>query len=221
MAGTNWNRQFFVSTRGRIITLLRRSSRTVDELAQALDLTHTAVRAHLAALERDGLVHQHSERRGGKKPSAVYELAPAAEELFPKSYGQLLDQLLDVLQGRMTPEEVETLLREVGRRMAAQWKLPPAERRVRLEAAVNVFQDLAGWQNWKRVTGRPVFAGIGARLRQWCQSIQQSAVSPRRCSQRWWECPCSNTANERLQCHVASSCSCDWSRSGRAELLFT
>src|SRR6266487_2531596 len=117
MARMNWNRQFFVSTRGQIITLLRRSSRTVDELAVALDLTHTAVRAHLAALERDGLVHQHSERRGGRKPSAVYDLAPAAEYLFPKAYGELLDQLLDVLQGQMKPEEVETLLREVGRPM--------------------------------------------------------------------------------------------------------
>jgi len=144
MARTNWNRRFFSSTRGRIITLLRRSSHTVEEMAQALDLTHTAVRAHLAALERDGLVQQRSERRGSGKPSSVYDLAPAAEDLFPKSYGQLLDQLLEVLPGRMTPEEVETLLREVGRRMAAQWKIPPGELRVRLEAAVEVLNELGG-----------------------------------------------------------------------------
>src|SRR5713226_3647411 len=100
MARKNWNRWFFASTRGQIIALLRRSSRTVDELAQALDLTHTAVRAHLAALERDGLVQQRSERRGNRKPSSVYDLAPAAEFLFPQSYGQLLE----VLQERITPE---------------------------------------------------------------------------------------------------------------------
>lgn len=144
MARTNWNRRFFASTRGRIITLLRRSSRTVDELAQALDLTHTAVRAHLAALERDGLVQQRSERRGSRKPSSVYDLAPAAEYLFPKSYSQLLDQLLEGLHERMTPEEVEALMREVGRRMAAQWKIPPGELRVRLEAAVQVLNELGG-----------------------------------------------------------------------------
>jgi predicted ArsR family transcriptional regulator len=159
MARTNWNRQFFVSTRGRIITLLRRSSRTVDELAQALDLTHTAVRAHLAALERDGLVHQHSERRGGRKPSAVYDLAQAAEDLFPKSYGQLLDQLLDILQERMKPEEVETLLREVGRRMAAEWKLPPAELHVQLEAAVNVFHELGGLAELEECDGHACLRG--------------------------------------------------------------
>ena len=142
MSRKNWNRWFFASRRGQIITLLRRSSRTVDELAQVLGLTHTAVRAHLAALERDGLVQQRSERRGGGKPSLVYDLTPAAEYLFPKAYGQLLYQLLDVLQGRMTPEEVETLLREVGRRMATEWKLPPGNLRVRLEAAVEVLNEL-------------------------------------------------------------------------------
>ena len=43
-----WKQRFFSSTRGRIVALLRRTSRTVDELAQALDLTDNAVRAHLA-----------------------------------------------------------------------------------------------------------------------------------------------------------------------------
>jgi predicted ArsR family transcriptional regulator len=144
MARKNWNRWFFASTRGQIITLLRRSRRTVDELAQALALTHTAVRAHLAALERDGLVQQRSERRGSGKPSQVYDLTPAAEYLFPKSYGQLLNQLLDVLGEHLPADEVETLLREVGRRIAAQWKIPPGELRVRLEAAVEVFNELGG-----------------------------------------------------------------------------
>src|SRR6266513_3529280 len=144
MARKNWNRWFFASTRGQIITLLRRSSRTVDELAQALELTHTAVRAHLAALERDGLVNQRSERRGSGKPSSVYDLTPAAEYLFPKSYGQLLDQLLDVLGEHIPADEVETLLREAGRRLAAEWKIPHGELRVRLEAAVEVLNELGG-----------------------------------------------------------------------------
>jgi len=161
MTPTNRNRQFFASTRGRIIILLRRSSRTVDELAEALYLTPTAVRAHLAALERDGLVQQHSERRGSRKPSAVYDLTQTAEELFPKAYGQLLDQLLKVLQRRMPPEEVEKLLREVGRHIAAQWKLPPGELRVRLEAAAEVLNELGGLM--EREAGENTFSIRGYR----------------------------------------------------------
>jgi predicted ArsR family transcriptional regulator len=144
MAQKNWNQWFLASTRGQIITLLRRSSRTVDELAQALELTHTAVRAHLAALARDGLVKQRSERRGSGKPSSVYDLTPAAEYLFPKSYGLYLDQLLDVLSERTPADEVETLLREVGRRIATQWTIPPGDLRVRLDEAAEVLNELGG-----------------------------------------------------------------------------
>ena len=138
------NTRFLVSTRGQIVTLLRRTSHTVDELAQALDLTDNAVRAHLATLERDGIVQQRGMRRGSSKPAAVYALAPSAEQMFPKASDPVLQQLLEALHGLMTPEEVETLLREVGRRMAAQWKIPAGELRVRLEAAVEVFNDLGG-----------------------------------------------------------------------------
>jgi predicted ArsR family transcriptional regulator len=147
------NQRFLASTRGQIIMLLRRSSRTVDELAQALSLTDNAVRAHLAALERDGIVQQRGVRRGSGKPASVYTLAPEAEQLFPKAYDPVLQQLLDVLHGRMTPEEVETLLREVGRRMAGRWKVPPGELRVRLGAAVEDFNELGGMAELEECDG--------------------------------------------------------------------
>jgi len=144
MAISHWNQRFFSSTRGQIIILLRRASRTVDELAQALDLTDNAVRAHLAILERDGFVIQHGVRRGGGKPSFVYDLAPEAEYLFPKSYGQVLYQLLEVLDERMTAGELEELLRAAGRRIATKWNIPQGDLSVRLEAAVEVLNELGG-----------------------------------------------------------------------------
>ena len=148
----NWNRRFFSSTRGRIITLLRRSSRTVEELTQELDMTHTAVRAHLTALERDGLIQHHNERRGSGKPSAVYDLAPAAEYLFPRVYSQLMSQFLEVFPEQMTPDEVERLLGEVGRRMAHEWKIPSGDLDERLDGAVEVLDELGGLME-KEATG--------------------------------------------------------------------
>jgi predicted ArsR family transcriptional regulator len=138
------NQRFFASTRGKIVTLLRRASRTVEELAEALNLTDNAVRAHLAVLERDGLVQQHGMRRSSSKPAYVYYLTPAAEELFPKAYGQVLDQLLQVLHEHLTPEEVEVVMRTTGRRLAKHQHIPPGELRVRLEAAVAVLNELGG-----------------------------------------------------------------------------
>ncbi|MDQ4000884.1 MAG: winged helix-turn-helix domain-containing protein, partial [Actinomycetota bacterium] len=73
----NWDEKFFESTRGQVVALLRRSDRTVEELARALGLTDNGVRVHLAVLERDGIVRQRGSVRrssGGGKPAYVYEL---------------------------------------------------------------------------------------------------------------------------------------------------
>ena len=154
------NQQFSASTRGQIITLLRRTSRTVDELAQALSLTDNTVRAHLAALERDGIVQQREVRRGGGKPSSVYDLTPEAEQLFPKAYDPVLQHLLEVLSERISADEVETLLGEVGRRMAARWKVPSGGLPVRIGAVIEVYNELGGGEIAKRssTTTEPFYA---------------------------------------------------------------
>jgi predicted ArsR family transcriptional regulator len=144
MATSYQNQRFFSSTRGQIVLLLRREARTVDELAQMLNLTDNAIRAHLATLERDGIVQQRGVRRSGSKPAVVYELAAGAEQLFPKAYGAVLHQLLGVLAERMPAEELEAALREAGRRIAAKWNIPQGDLRTRLEAAVEVLNELGG-----------------------------------------------------------------------------
>ena len=75
------SQRFLETTRGRILGLLRCETRTVEELAQALDLTDNAVRAHLSTLERDGMVRSAGVRRGpgAGKPSTVYELPPETD----------------------------------------------------------------------------------------------------------------------------------------------
>src|SRR5829696_4037407 len=114
-------RRFFETSRGQIVTLLRRSARTVEELAESLELTDNAVRSHLATLERDGLIRQGGVRRGpgAGKPPAVYELDPAAEPLLSQAYAPVLVALLDEMAERLPPAESEALLRAVGRRLAA------------------------------------------------------------------------------------------------------
>src|SRR5919198_1552231 len=52
MSSVDWKKGFFTATRGRILLLLRRSRRTVKELAEALGLTENAVRSHLTTMQR-------------------------------------------------------------------------------------------------------------------------------------------------------------------------
>jgi predicted ArsR family transcriptional regulator len=113
-------RRFLESTRGRVVALLRRGARTVDELAQALDLTDNAVRTHLATLERDGIVRQDGVRRGAGagKPAVIYEVHPDAEPLFSRAYPPVLTAVLDVLVSELPPDRAEDILRKVGHQIA-------------------------------------------------------------------------------------------------------
>src|SRR5919112_1385565 len=104
-------------TSGRLLELLRRSPKTVDELAVGLDLTRTAVRAQLASLERDGLVQQVGSRRGASKPSRMYGVTAQAELLFSQAYVPILTQLLHVLSKRLLPAEFDAVMHEVGGRL--------------------------------------------------------------------------------------------------------
>ncbi len=118
MKRTKLDKRFFSSTRGRLVTLLRGTTKTVNELAQDLELTDNAVRAHLLSLERDGLIKQSGIQRGTRKPHFAYELTEEAEHLFPKAYDTLLNQLIAVLKARLTPSALAEVLREVGHSLA-------------------------------------------------------------------------------------------------------
>lgn len=135
---------FFASTRGQVVVLLRRAVRTVDELAAALGITDNAVRAHLATLERDGLVEQQGVRRGVSKPAAAYGLTSDAAQLFPKAYGAILDELLAVFRERLPADDITEMLRAVGRRIAARQPAVGEDIDARLALALNVVDALGG-----------------------------------------------------------------------------
>ena len=164
---TNRDEKFFESTRGRMVTLLRRSGRTVEDLARAVGLTDNGVRAHLAVLERDGIVRQRGSVRrgsGGGKPAYVYELTSEAEELYPKAYEPALSRLLDALAERLGLEESEVLLRSAGRRLVEGKTVPTDSTHARLEAAAGVLNDLGGLAELEEQDGTLVIRGYSCPL---------------------------------------------------------
>jgi predicted ArsR family transcriptional regulator len=141
----DWRDRLFATTRGRVVQLLRRSAQTVNDLATKLDLTDNAVRLHLSALERDGLVEQHAVRRESVgKPAYIYRTTGAAEALFPKPYDRVLGELLAVLESRQTVEELDRLVREVGRRMGTGAASSAGDLRARASRAAAVLTELGG-----------------------------------------------------------------------------
>jgi predicted ArsR family transcriptional regulator len=164
---TRLDRKSFESTRGRVVTLLRRSGYTVEELARELGLTNNGVRAHLATLERDGIVRQSGVVRresGGGKPAYLYELTPEAEDLFPKAYEPVLHRLLAVLSERFGGDESEALLRSVGRLMAEGETVPTDGAHAGLEEAVGVLNELGGLAELEEHDGGLLIRGYSCPL---------------------------------------------------------
>ena len=164
MSVTRWDSRFFETTKGRILALLRRGSRTVDELAGALGLTDNAVRIHVGALERDGIVRQRGVRPTGGKPAYAYEVSPEAERLFTKAYIPVLTQLVGVLAERMPPAELEALLREVGKRLGGNRGPSSGSVRARAEAAATVLTELGGVVDLTETDGRLALRGYSCPL---------------------------------------------------------
>lgn len=145
MAKANWRERILESTRGRVVALLRRTERTVSDLAGELGVTDNAVRLHLAALERDGLVEQSGTRSEWTgKPAVLYRTTPDAEGLFPKPYDAVLSALLSELEEEHDGAGVERLLRQAGVRLGAAATLPDGDLLTRARHAAEVLTALGG-----------------------------------------------------------------------------
>lgn len=133
---------FFETTRGRVIVLIRQAGRaTAEEIAAAIGLTTNAVRVRLTALERDGLVRRSGQRNGRTRPAQLYEVSRELEQLLSRAYIPLSSQLIGLLNERVPQEQIAELMRESGRRLAAALSskpIPsgPLEARVRAVSAL-------------------------------------------------------------------------------------
>jgi len=155
MKGTKFGQSFFESTRGQVLGLLRRGIATVEELSTQLDLTDNAVRAHLTTLERDGLVERRGTQRGPRKPHVNYVLTAEAEQLYPKAYSTLFNQLLTTLKQRFGAEELQSILGEVAESLAAGNTPEPNESITsRAERAVTTFESMGGSPTLKKEDDR-------------------------------------------------------------------
>lgn len=94
----------------------------MEQLAAAVGLTANGIRVHLATLERDGWIRVDGVRRaaGPGKPAALYIVAPEAEHLLSSAYRPLLLALLAELAETEKPAKLRALLRQTGRRIAAE-----------------------------------------------------------------------------------------------------
>jgi DeoR family suf operon transcriptional repressor len=107
------------SARRAILTRIKHEGEArAEELAGALGITTSAIRQHLQAMARDGLVEHREVRSGPGRPKHVFRLTPTADALFPRAYGELAGELLSTL-AEDDPEALQRAFeRRRGRRIA-------------------------------------------------------------------------------------------------------
>ena len=105
-------------TRWRILGELCRRRQTAAELATAVETSANAVRVHLDALQRAGLVSFSVERGKVGKPAHVYALTAAGESLVSKAYAPALAAILVAARAKMNGGFLP-MLREAGATLGA------------------------------------------------------------------------------------------------------
>jgi predicted ArsR family transcriptional regulator len=87
---------------------------SVEVLATKADVTPSAVRQHLAGLERDGLVERARLQPTRGRPEQLYALTDGGREAFPRRYRQLAESLIEEVGTALGPEKLEDLMRRMG-----------------------------------------------------------------------------------------------------------
>ena len=83
-------------TRTRILQLLKmRSSLTINQLKEALNISAMGIRQHLTILEDEGLVEFEVEKQERGRPHHIYSLTDEASNLFPTTYANFAVGLMN------------------------------------------------------------------------------------------------------------------------------
>lgn len=160
-------KQLLDSSRGRIVNLLRSGGLTADDIATRLGLTRSGIRAHITAMERDGLVRRAGQRAGTTRPFHVFELTPEVEQLLSSAYIPLLTKLVDVFARALPAPQLERLLRQAGKSLAHELsagRRPAGSLAARVAMASEMLNEHLGAMTRVEANGGYTIRGFGCPL---------------------------------------------------------
>jgi predicted ArsR family transcriptional regulator len=160
-------KQLLDSSRGRVVAILRTGALTADDIASKLGVSRSAIRAQLTGMERDGVVRRAGRRPGTTRPSHVFELTPEVEQLLSSAYVPLLTQLVDVFAAGLPGDQLETMLRHAGKRLADELsggRRPSGNLAARVAMASEMMNEQLGAMTHVEGNGRYVIRGVGCPL---------------------------------------------------------
>jgi predicted ArsR family transcriptional regulator len=135
----------------QLLTLLLQNKfgLTVEDLSKGLRITDNAVRQHLTALERDGMVVKGETQSTGGRPEQLFVLTTAGLELFPRHYSWFAELLIGSLREEQGTDAVRERLGSMGKAVGRQvaTRLAGAKDRAeRIRALSEIMREL-GYQS--------------------------------------------------------------------------
>lgn len=115
-----------------------------DQVADRVSASRTGVLQQLRTLESAGLVTRSLSRHGVGRPRHVYDLTPAAQELFPANYGALAQSFLTAIRSIGG----EDLIRDVFETRREQLKT-----RIQSRVAERLPDGATLWERVREVAG--------------------------------------------------------------------
>ena len=132
----------FVASDMTVLDLLRQRGRmTVAQLAQAMDVTPTAVRQRLQRLLAQQLVHRYVQRRGRGRPVHFYRLTRAGRRKLGANLGDLAMVLWEEIRAIDDPDIRRGLIARLASRLAEHYGIEVRGATVadRMRSVVDLF----------------------------------------------------------------------------------
>ena len=109
--------------RRKLLELIKSGGpQTATELAQRLGVTPVAVRQHLQALSKDGLLVYVEERRPVGRPARRWGLSEAAQPFFPDTHREFAVGLIEAIDDTFGGEVLQRLVEERVRQQIRRYR---------------------------------------------------------------------------------------------------
>lgn len=110
------------TTKDKILELIKKEVKlTVTELTVFLNITDMAVRKHLTAMEKDGLITSREAKQPMGRPIQLYSLSEKGELLFPKNYEGLSVEFLKDIEDLHGEASIHQLFRKREKRLTEEY----------------------------------------------------------------------------------------------------
>jgi DeoR family suf operon transcriptional repressor len=100
------------------LLLKNRSGLSIDNIADAFDISRTAVKQHFFAIENEGYIKKDLSNKTAGRPAALYVITDKGINYFPKQYAWFLEMVLGNLIQESSPEQFKSYMSSLGANLA-------------------------------------------------------------------------------------------------------